>query len=244
MTVTIHDKRAPQRGAFSLSGQKEPAMADNGQVKVHPLRSFHEKGELVGPGGKPFSVDRNRANELKANGLVRFDSDKEEKASDAHLSFMQRTGLPNPEPPPEPFPGDPVTPAPGTGVPPVAEYVPPGPEGTTTPEPPPDTTFGEVSPPPGKGLPPGFGEVAEDPAERAAWKVRNNRSPDDPGAKEEDNYAIPLKALEVSPPKAQHAIVSDGGAERSSSVGVKSERAEAQTEAPKKRGPKPGSKRK
>jgi hypothetical protein len=52
-------------------------------VSVKALRTFHKdgdmKGEVVTPESPPFTVDRQRAAQLRANGLIEYTND-----SDAH----------------------------------------------------------------------------------------------------------------------------------------------------------------
>jgi hypothetical protein len=183
--ITMNDRRGtPARPA------EETAMAGK-QIKVHPLANFHHEGAMVYAGGEPVMMDEARANAMKAAGNVRIDSDKESAAPKPAISMLQAEGRPNAEPTPTPYPGDPVTPAPGEGPVERPELAaePPVDPGTVNPEPEPDTSLGPVSPPPGDG-PTGPAEPHEDPAERAAAKVRENRAPNDLGAEHEDNYAF------------------------------------------------------
>jgi hypothetical protein len=166
------------------------------KVKVHPLSNFHHEGEMVYAGGRPVMMDKVRAEAMKAAGNVRFDGDKVDVV-ESKLSLLQVQGRPNAEPKPTPYPGDPVTPAPGEGPVERPELTaePPVDHGTVNPEPKAAKTNGEISPAPG----PGRIEVTiQDPyeiADRARMKVIENRAPNDPGAAHEDNYAIPVEAL-------------------------------------------------
>jgi hypothetical protein len=175
-------------------------MADT--VTRKPAKFFHHEGKLVGPDSPPITMSRQRAAALDASRLL-----VPEKASGGAgdgkrppgLSVLQHEGRPNDEPPADTSLG-PVSPAPGAGVPERARLAaePPVDPGTTNPEPKPDTSLGPVSPAPGSGLPEGR-VVAEDPADRAAMKVRENKAPDDPAASPGDNYAVPLGAVTSEP---------------------------------------------
>lgn len=164
-------------------------MAEDGKVQVHPLANFHHEGVMVYAGSDPVMMDKARADAMKAAGNVRFASDNRAEVARPAISLLQAVGRPNAEPTPTPDLGDPVTPAPGIGPEERPELLAklPVAEGTVNPEPEPDTSAGPVSPPPGPG-PLAPAELAEDPAERAAWKVRENRAPNDPAAVPEDNY--------------------------------------------------------
>lgn len=192
---------------------------DGGTVQVRVHGNIHHDGKQV-IGHKDWGeaptvkMDRARAAQLREIGHVSFMDDKEPEKP--KLSILQHEGRPNDEPTPTPFPGDPVTPAPGVGNlerPEVNAELPVKP-GETNPSPP---VEGDVeSPPPGHGVP--ETQPVEDPAERAAWKVKENRAPDDPGARPEDNYA-------------RHAIVSATAEQR-----VEQREATPKQEQPKHRG--------
>lgn len=164
------------------------------KVKVVPLRNFHHEGQMVYAGSEPVEMDQARADAMKAAGNVRFEHD--EVAPEPKISLLQAQGRPNAEPAPTPYPGDPVTPAPGDGPverPEIAAE-PPVDEGTVNPEPEPDTSAGPVSPPPGPGQ---VDTAVQDPheiAERPRMKTIENRAPNDPGARPEDNYAFPTRS--------------------------------------------------
>lgn len=152
MTVTMMKNQRGPSGPVSITGEVK-AMADMTRVTVRPVKHYYdsEHQRHVKPGDKPYEVSRVRATELRMNGMAEhLDADGKDArglpATPQVRMLQHDDGRPNDEPPPE---SD--SPAPGTGVPPRAEYVPPVPEGSTNPEPPAESD----SPPPGTG------EVAE-----------------------------------------------------------------------------------
>lgn len=61
---------------------------DQQKVKVKPLRSYHdsEAGKYVTPADDAYEVSRHRAAQLRANGLVEFENDGDEKdVVEAHV---------------------------------------------------------------------------------------------------------------------------------------------------------------
>lgn len=174
---------------------------------------------MIYAGGPAISMSQDRAAQLKAAGHIRFDKDPVPDHRPAG-GMLQQEGRPNAEPTPTPYPGDPITPAPGAGAiehPELGAALPVQ-QGRTNAEPEPDTSTGSVSPAPGTGtaaLPVQGSHVAP---ERARMKVIENRAPNDPGATIEDNYAIPLagsgvtasassEAVEVSPAASARAKI-------------------------------------
>jgi hypothetical protein len=69
-----------------MAGEDKRNTSGDQKVRVKALHSFHKDGnmtgEMVGPDSEPFEVERSRAAELRASGLIEFED--ESTAHDVH----------------------------------------------------------------------------------------------------------------------------------------------------------------
>lgn len=74
-------KNAP---AITGAPAKNDLPGDGEMVKVRALRTFHKDGfmlgEMVRAGDPPFDIPRGRAAELRANGLIAYESADDDRA--------------------------------------------------------------------------------------------------------------------------------------------------------------------
>lgn len=90
-SVNVNDRRAETRSAAigatgaAFIGQQSPAdpSADQPMVKVKPIASYIDSAlnEHKSPDSEPYEVSRQRATELRANMLVEYASDADEKSA-------------------------------------------------------------------------------------------------------------------------------------------------------------------
>lgn len=76
--ASIYGETTMADKAEAVTGEPENKRDASGdqKVTVRALKTFHRdgdmKGEVVGPDSEPFEVDRSRAAQLRANGLIEY----------------------------------------------------------------------------------------------------------------------------------------------------------------------------